>query len=69
LIGLGTSAGSVGGIIFPIACGLVLDRYPNGYTILFGICAAAYIVAFVIHHLLAPSFDPDSSFEGATLAE
>ena len=69
LIGLGTSAGSIGGIIFPIATGWVLDRYPNGYTILFGVCAAAYVVAFIIHHLLAPSFDADSSFEGATLAE
>jgi len=69
LIGLGTSAGSLGGIIFPLATGAVLDRYPNGYSILFGICAGAYVLAFIIHHLLAPSLEADSSFDGATLAE
>jgi ACS family hexuronate transporter-like MFS transporter len=64
IVGLGGMAGSIGGIIFPWFCGRVLDRYHTlgnvtaGYTILFAICAFAYLVAFVIHHLLAPKFEP-----------
>src|SRR6202043_1325524 len=50
LIGLGRAAGSIGGIIFPIFCGILLDKFPaagnvtGGYTILFIICAFAYLV-------------------------
>ena len=29
-----------------------------GYAILFGICGSAYLVAFVLNHLLAPRFEP-----------
>ena len=28
-----------------------------GYAVLFGICACAYLVTFVLHHLLAPKFE------------
>ncbi len=64
IVGLGGTTGSIGGIIFPWFCGKVLDRYHHlgnvtaGYAILFAICAFAYIVAFVTHHLLAPRFEP-----------
>jgi ACS family hexuronate transporter-like MFS transporter len=58
IIGLGTSAGSLGGIGFPIAAGMVLDHFASGYTILFGICSGAYLVAFALHHLLAPRLEP-----------
>jgi ACS family hexuronate transporter-like MFS transporter len=63
IVGLGGMAGSVGGIIFPWFCGYILDRYHHlgnvtaGYAILFAICASAYVIAFVIHHLLAPRFE------------
>jgi ACS family hexuronate transporter-like MFS transporter len=63
IIGLGGMAGSVGGILFPWISGRVLDHYhalgnvTAGYTILFAICASAYLVAFGIHHLLAPRFE------------
>jgi hypothetical protein len=30
----------------------------EGYAILFSICAFAYLVAFAIHHALAPKFEP-----------
>jgi ACS family hexuronate transporter-like MFS transporter len=57
-------AGSVGGIIFPIIAGRVLDHYQHtaggesaGYAILFAICGSAYVVAFIINHLLAPRFE------------
>jgi ACS family hexuronate transporter-like MFS transporter len=71
LIGLGTMAGSVGGILFPIVTGRLLDHFEamgnvtHGYSILFGSCAFAYLVAFAIHHLLAPSFEPLPAFRRA----
>jgi ACS family hexuronate transporter-like MFS transporter len=67
IVGLGGMAGSIGGIIFPWFCGRLLDRYHHmgnvtaGYAILFAICASAYLVSFVIHHLLAPKFEPFES--------
>ena len=64
LVGLGTMAGSVGGILFPVVTGRLLDHFEllgnvtRGYTILFSVCAFAYLAAFAIHHLLAPRFEP-----------
>ena len=64
LVGLGGMAGSIGGIIFPIYTGRLLDRFQAsgnitaGYAILFGVCGSAYLVAFAINHLLAPKFEP-----------
>jgi ACS family hexuronate transporter-like MFS transporter len=61
IIGLGTMAGSIGGILFPIVTGKLLDHFKAdptaGYTILFGYCGLAYVVCFGIHHLLAPKFE------------
>ena len=64
VVGLGSAAGSIGGILFPIYAGKLLDRFQAlgdvtpGYAILFGICGSAYLIAFAINHLLAPSFEP-----------
>ena len=55
--GLGGMAGSVGGIIFPIVAGLVLDSTTNGYAILFAFCAFAYVTAFAIHHFMLPRLE------------
>lgn len=69
LIGLGSAAGSTGGMIFPIVCGLLLDKFTaagnvtGGYTILFIICAFAYLVAFLLNHLCAPKFEELSALE------
>ncbi len=63
VIGLGGMAGSIGGMLFPIFSGRLLDRFTatgsvnTGYGILFGICALAYLVAFGLNHLLAPRFE------------
>ena len=57
LTGIGTTAGSIGGMIFPIVTGALLDRFANGYAIIFGFCSAAYLLAFGLNHLLAPRFD------------
>jgi ACS family hexuronate transporter-like MFS transporter len=59
--GMGGLAGSLSSAIFPWVTGLVLDYFKaqndinRGYTLLFVFCGLAYIVAFILHHLLAPS--------------
>ena len=56
--GLGGFAGSIGGMIFPIVAGMVLDANPTGgYAVLFSFCAFAYVVAFAIHHMLVPRLE------------
>ncbi len=61
--GLGSMAGCLGGIAFPIITGQLLDRFAakrditGGYAALFSVCAAAYLVAFLLNHLLAPRFE------------
>jgi ACS family hexuronate transporter-like MFS transporter len=56
--GLGGFAGSLGGMVFPIVAGMVLDANPSGgYAVLFSFCAFAYVVAFAIHHLLVPKLE------------
>jgi ACS family hexuronate transporter-like MFS transporter len=63
VIGIGRLAGALGGMYFPIYCGKMLDRFTlegnvtAGYAILFSICAFAYVITFVIHHLLAPKLE------------
>ncbi len=58
LTGVGSTAGSFGGILFPIFTGLMLDHFRNGYTIVFCCCPVAYFLAFAINHALAPRFEP-----------
>ncbi|HEY0466212.1 MAG TPA: MFS transporter [Polyangiaceae bacterium] len=63
VVGLGGMAGSVGGIAFPILAGKLLDHFTKagditaGYSILFGFCGFAYLLAFGISHLLVPKFE------------
>ncbi len=64
--GMGGLAGSIGSAIFPYVTGAVLDHFKalnnvsGGYAILFTFCGAAYLLAFIINHLLAPKFEPIS---------
>ncbi len=57
LIGAGTTAGAITGMISPYVTGKLLDRFANGYELIFWYCALAYLVAFGINHLLAPRFE------------
>lgn len=69
LIGLGSAAGSVAGMIFPVVTGHLLDKFQavgnvtRGYTILFLVCAFAYLLAFALNHLCAPRFEELSDLE------
>jgi ACS family hexuronate transporter-like MFS transporter len=59
LAGIGGTAGSIGGMGFPLLTGVVLDHFPHrGYTIVFAFCSVAYVLAFFLNHLLAPRFEP-----------
>jgi ACS family hexuronate transporter-like MFS transporter len=64
VVGIGGMAGSIGGIIFPIFAGKLLDHFQAqgnvtaGYAILFVICGTAYLLAFGVGHLLARRFEP-----------
>lgn len=60
VIGVGGMGGSVGGILFPFFVGWILDRYgaigdkTAGYNIIFIICGSAYLLAWLVMHLLTP---------------
>lgn len=63
VIGIGGMAGATGGMLFPVFSGRLLDNFTAagnvtaGYTVLFTICAFAYVITFAIHHFLAPRFE------------
>ncbi len=63
VIGIGGMAGAIGGMIFPIVTGMLLDHFKllgdvtQGYTWLFACCSVIYLLAFGINHLLAPKFE------------
>lgn len=58
VVGIAGMAGSVGGILFPILVGYLLDSYKaagnltGGYNLLFTICGFTYLTAWTIIHLL-----------------
>jgi ACS family hexuronate transporter-like MFS transporter len=58
VVGIGGMAGAIGGILFPILVGSLLDAYKAGgnitagYNILFTVCGFTYLVAFTIIHFL-----------------
>ena len=64
VVGIGSMAGSVGGIIFPEIVGRILGAYKGagdaqgGYAIIFLICGSAYLVAWGVMHLFAPRMAP-----------
>ncbi|MDR0352820.1 MAG: MFS transporter [Opitutaceae bacterium] len=62
LIGIGTAVGSIGGMGFPILIGIILDRIPGGYPLIFGFCAFAYLIGFGVNHLLAPRYEQIKNF-------
>ncbi|UYQ91811.1 MFS transporter [Chitinophaga horti] len=63
VVGIGGMAGSVGGMLFPLVVGAMLDHYKvlgninTGYNLLFTICAFAYLLAWLLMHLFAPKME------------
>jgi ACS family hexuronate transporter-like MFS transporter len=58
VVGIGGMAGAMGGILFPILVGLLLDTHKlqgnlsAGYNLLFTICGFTYLSAWIIIHVL-----------------
>jgi MFS transporter, ACS family, hexuronate transporter len=58
--GLGGMAGALGGILIADLAGRLLDYYKalgsieTGYFVMFTVCGSAYLIAWVIMHILAP---------------
>jgi len=63
VVGIGGMAGAVGGILFPILVGSLLDHFKAagnitaGYNILFTVCGFTYLIALGIIHLLTRKGD------------
>ncbi|UBM58153.1 MFS transporter [Marinilongibacter aquaticus] len=60
VVGIGGLAGSLGGVLFPLIVGNILDAFKNqgnisgGYNIIFIMCGLAYIIAWAMMHFFAP---------------
>lgn len=56
--GIGAMSGAIGGMLFPMLVGYILDKYKasgnlaEGYNLLFFACGLTYLVAWTIIHLL-----------------
>jgi ACS family hexuronate transporter-like MFS transporter len=64
VIGIGGMAGAIGGVIFPLFIGFILDYYKGinnilaGYNIIFLICSLSFLLAWLLIHLLTPKMKP-----------
>ena len=61
--GIGGMFGAIGGIIIAKSAGLLFDYYKNlgdldsGYLVMFFICGSAYLLAWLLMHLLVPKLE------------
>lgn len=64
VIGIGGMAGGIGGVLVTKLGGYLFDYYEGlghiqtGYTIMFVICALAYLLAWVVMKILVPKYEP-----------
>jgi ACS family hexuronate transporter-like MFS transporter len=64
VVGIGGMAGGLGGVVTSKLGGALFDHYKalghieTGYTIMFAICAVAYLVAWIVMKLLVPRYKP-----------
>jgi ACS family hexuronate transporter-like MFS transporter len=64
IVGIGGMAGGLGGVVMSKLGGRLFDHYKalghieTGYTIMFTICAVAYLVAWAIMKTLVPKYKP-----------
>lgn len=62
VVGLGGFAGGMGGVLVTMGAGYIFDFWSaqgsltTGYTIMFIVCATAYLIAWTIMKLLVPKF-------------
>ncbi|MET1056770.1 MAG: MFS transporter [Pedobacter sp.] len=64
VIGIGGMAGGIGGVTISKLGGALFDHYKSlghtqtGYTIMFAICAVAYLIAWLVMKSLVPKYRP-----------
>jgi ACS family hexuronate transporter-like MFS transporter len=64
IIGIGGMAGGIGGVLVSKLGGYLFDYYDalghiqTGYTIMFVLCAVAYLIAWSVMKLLVPKYSP-----------
>jgi ACS family hexuronate transporter-like MFS transporter len=64
VIGIGGMAGAIGGVLFPLFIGFILDFYKNignlvaGYNIIFVVCSVSFLIAW-------STDSPDHSKDGS----
>lgn len=64
VIGIGGMAGGIGGVVVSKLGGALFDYYKalghtqTGYTIMFAICAVAYLIAWTVMKMLVPKYEP-----------
>ena len=64
VIGIGGMAGGIGGVLISKLGGALFDHYKalghiqTGYTIMFAVCAVAYLIAWLVMKALVPKYKP-----------
>ncbi len=64
VVGIGGMAGGIGGVVMSKLGGALFDHYnklghiETGYTIMFAICAVAYLIAWIVMKSLVPKYKP-----------
>jgi ACS family hexuronate transporter-like MFS transporter len=58
VIGIGGTVGALGGMGMALFTGYLLDATGGNYSVLFAICASAYVLALLVVHLLSPRLEP-----------
>ena len=66
VVGIGSFAGAMGGVVFQRVTGRVLQANGSDYAPIFVVCGLAYVTAWVIIHLLAPRLEPAHLATGQT---
>lgn len=66
VIGIGGMAGAIGGVLFPLAIGGILEFYKAagnitaGYNIIFIFCGLSFLLAWLVLHWITPRMTPYS---------
>ena len=64
VIGIGGMAGAIGGVLFPLFIGFILDYYKGignlvaGYNVIFLVCSVSFLIAWLAIQLITPKIEP-----------
>jgi len=74
VVGIGSMAGSLGGMLFPLIVGHLLDtakaagNIGAGYNVVFLLCGSAYLLAWLLIHLLSRRLQGPEQLAGQAVA-